>query len=157
MAMGPVTYPDGGKTSSGESVRRVYYTGTATLIKGGVLAYATQATLAAFTKGPGVDVAISGGAVNELFAGIVADDSVGVTDPAWINIIVPRGGDVVWCAVAAATDAGDGILMAASQAFSDSGAYATGDLGVLLLDEDAADNPYAAENLAPVLFASGVT
>ncbi len=145
---------DSARTSANVKTKRVYYIGTTALVRGAVLIYDTGTTLASFIKGPGFDVNISAGTVQHTFAGILADDSVGSTG-GWINILVPQPGDVVWCAVAAGTDAGDGVTIAASQAFADGGAFADEDMGVVLLDEDAADNPYGADNLAPVLFTLG--
>ncbi|MFP3386138.1 hypothetical protein [Tritonibacter sp. SIMBA_163] len=72
---------------------------------------------------------------------------------------MPKPGEVVWARVASGTDNGDGVVMQASgtdQGFADGGAYAAGDMGVVLLDEDAADNPFADDNLAPVLFSTGI-
>lgn len=138
-------------------VRRVYYTGTTALTRGAVLYWGANAAFTSFTKGPGIDVQLTPASpVKANFAGILCDGYVGSTG-GWIDIIVPHSGDVVWCKVAAGTDVGDGVLLqeatsAATQGFSDSGAYAAGDLGVLLADEDAASNPHGDDNLAPVAF-----
>jgi hypothetical protein len=155
----PVQYTDSGKfTSTNVAVKRVWYVTTTALVRGAVVIYAKQAAIASFDKGPGVDVILSAGTDAELFAGIIADDSIGFTGPGYINIQVPYVGDVVWCRCASGIDNGDGITMQASstdQGFADSGAYADVDMGVCLMDEDGTDAPYAADNLAPILFTNG--
>ncbi|MCC7147134.1 MAG: hypothetical protein IT443_11870 [Phycisphaeraceae bacterium] len=123
-----------------------------------MLQYASQVLFATFTGGPGVDVTLASDTSNARFAGIVSDSSVGSTG-GWIDVISPKPGDVIWCRVASGLDAGDGVLMQASgtdQGFADSGAYAAGDIGYCLMDEDAADNPYGTDNLAPICFTSAV-
>jgi hypothetical protein len=154
----PVDYQTNQSISPNVEVKRVYYTGSTKLERGAVLVYESNATLAGFTKGPGVDVNLSSGSDAEVFAGILMDDSTGSTG-GWINVLAPKPGEVVWARVASGTDAGDGVAMQASgtdQGFADGGAYAAGDMGVVLLDEDASDNPFASDNLAPVLFSTGI-
>lgn len=154
----PIDYQTGQSASPNVEVKRVYYAGSTKLQRGAVLAYDSHATLADFTKGPGLDVDLSAGTDAELFAGVLMDDSVGSTG-GWINILVPKPGEVVWARVAAGIGAGDGVAMqsaATDQGFADGGAYAAGDMGVVLLDEDAADNPFNGDNLAPVLFGTGI-
>lgn len=154
----PVDYQTKESISPNVEVKRVYYTGSTSLKRGAVMVYESQTTLAAFTQGPGIDVGLSAGTDAEVFAGIVMDDSAR-SEGGWINVHAPKPGEIVWCRVAGATDAGDGVAIQAAttdQGFSDGGAYSAGDIGVVLLDEDAADNPYASDNLAPVLFGTGI-
>ncbi|MFW6217919.1 MAG: hypothetical protein ACOC4K_02885 [Verrucomicrobiota bacterium] len=157
MGTGPVQYAASGKINSQLKVKRVYYVGTTALVRGAVLVYDQQATFAAFTKGPGIDVDLSAGTDSELFAGIVDDSSVGSTG-GWIDIIVPQPGDVFWARVASGLDNGDGVTVQAAstdQGFADSAAFTENDVAICLMDEDAADNPFASDNLAPLLWAGG--
>ena len=163
MAQGPVSFQATNFGGHDIEVRRMWYTGTTTLTRGAVMYYATAAALTSFTKGPGIDVTLCPSSpVAALFAGILCDDSVDVTDPGWVNVQIVRPGDVCWCKVAAALDFGDGVLLqqatsAATQGFSDSGAYAAGDLGICIgPDEDAATAPYTNDNLALIKFGVAV-
>lgn len=153
-------YLDAGKPMNDSiPTKRVWYTATTALARGALLQYAAQTTLAGFTKGPGIDVALCGSSPPNRIAGVLADDSVGSTG-GWINVHVPKPGDVVWALVAAALDQGDGVLTqeatsAATQGFADSGAYAAADFGICLMTETASDNPYGTDNLAPILITNG--
>ncbi|MFP3344887.1 hypothetical protein R0J87_20645, partial [Halomonas sp. SIMBA_159] len=57
----PVDYQTNQSISPNVEVKRVYYTGSTKLERGAVLIYEAQSTLAGFTKGPGIDVALSSG------------------------------------------------------------------------------------------------
>ena len=84
----PVTYD-----SIDLDKRRVYYTGTVTLVSGQPLCFVAYDN--ASLKGYGNEVEIPTSANQGNFAGIVHDESVGLTGPCYISMIVPRPGDVV--------------------------------------------------------------
>lgn len=89
-------------------ISRVYFTNTATLKAGQALCYqenpasstttglpSTTITDTAAAKGFPFDVQLPDANSLKAFAGIVAPNSVGVTGPAYIDMIVPRTGDIV--------------------------------------------------------------
>lgn len=161
MSIGPVVYETSQVLGPCDEKSVVWAGGSVTLVRGAVIRYIPQATLAAFTKGPGMDVGLFGASpANQQFAGIIADDSVGaVVNGDRVRIITPYKGTIVWCRVAAGLDNGDGVDIqdsATDQGFADGGAYAANDFGVCLLDEDASDNPFGTDNLAPILFTYGM-
>ena len=83
-------------------------------------------------------------------AGVVSEQSDGVTGPAFITIILPRPGDVVTVQVATGIDAGDGgVLTSAQDHLADGGVFdkAT-DQFYVLFDEDNANNPYGTSALS---------
>jgi len=84
----PVTYD-----SIDLDKRGVYYTGTVTLVSGQPLCFVAYDN--ASLKGYGNEVEIPTSANQGNFAGIVHDESVGLTGPCYISMIVPRPGDVV--------------------------------------------------------------
>jgi hypothetical protein len=78
-------------------VRSAYYSGTATLKSGEVLAFVNTATTT--DADPrlrlGVQVTDPAAANLKLFAGIVAPDSDGVTGPCYVSLIVPKRNQIV--------------------------------------------------------------
>lgn len=74
-------------------IERRYFVGSNTLVAGQPLCY--QENIASTTKGFGYDVEIPNADNEKRFCGIVAPESVGVTGPAHINVIIPRPGDWV--------------------------------------------------------------
>ena len=127
---------------------RAYYSGTDQLTRGALLAYASDASGAhADFKGfqPGMAVEKPAGSDDHFFAGVVADSSVGITGPAWIDIQRPRPGDVVTIAVAADIDTGDGVVLQAQYYGADGGAWAAGDIFACLYDEATANNPHGQD------------
>lgn len=74
-------------------VRTVYYTGSLPLQAGQPLCY--QETAAGTTRGLSMDVEMPNGDNEAIFAGIVHPESVGVTSPRKIKIIVPHRGDIL--------------------------------------------------------------
>lgn len=77
--------------------RRVFYTGTATLAAGQALCYQDDPspTSPDRVKGFPFDVQTPDAGNAKVFAGIVADTSVGRTGPCYIDIDVPRRGDIL--------------------------------------------------------------
>lgn len=161
MGIGPAVYRTS-QVLGPCDVREVVWQGAdVTLVRGAVIRYVPQALLATFQLGPGMDVdLVDATPVNAEFAGILEDDSIGaVTAGDAISIIIPYQGTIVWCRVASGLDNGDGVDLqdsATDQGFLDGGAYATNDIGYCLMDEDAADNPFADDNLAPIKFTYGL-
>ena len=160
MPTGPVVY-SAGTVIGPATVKTVRYVGTTALVRGAVVRYVPQATFAAFTLGPGLDVDLFPGTpVQAQFAGVIEEDSVGSTGGP-INIVVPHVGTVVWVKVTAGTDNTDGLRVqeaasSATQGLLDSGAYnPLNDIGYCLMDADAVDNPFLTDEMAPVLFTYG--
>lgn len=75
--------------------RRVYFVGTATLTAGQVLCYQENPATSLRTKGYPFDVELPNSDNVRAVAGIVAETSVGKTGPGFIDIIVPRVGDIL--------------------------------------------------------------
>ncbi len=131
------------------------------LLRGAVIRHVPQATLAAFSSGIALDADLFGASpAPEQFAGILADDSIGTVQVGdRITVIRPYMGTTVWCRVANGLGTSDGVFIqdsATDQGFGDGGGYAAGDMGVALLGEAAADNPFADDQLAAIKFTYGV-
>lgn len=90
-------------------LRKVYFVGTNTLVEGQPLCY--QEIKANSTKGYGMDVEIPNTDNERYFAGIVAPSSVGVVGPAYIDIIVPRPGDIMEVLISNGADLAVGDLL----------------------------------------------
>lgn len=77
--------------------KRVFYNGTATLAEGQVLCFQDNPNTTATDFGKGFPFTVqtpdSGNAI--VFAGILAETSIGKTGPCFIDIIQPRSGDVI--------------------------------------------------------------
>jgi len=85
----------GGYKDQNLTIRRMYYSGTAELVKGQPLCYEETADDIDGTQDFPFEVEIPNTNNEGVFAGIVAPESVGVTGPAWIDVVVPRPGDVL--------------------------------------------------------------
>lgn len=86
-------------------IARVFFTGTATLAEGQSLCWQEQPATSASTKGFPFDVELPNSDNLRVFAGIVAESSIGKTGPAYIDIVIPRPGDILKVLVTA--QAGD--------------------------------------------------
>lgn len=84
------------------------------------------------------------------FAGVVLAGSDSVTGPAFIDIQVPRPGDVCTIQVAVGIDAGDGAVLAdATDIMADGAAHAIAtDEFYVLYDEDSANNPHGTSAIS---------
>jgi hypothetical protein len=74
-------------------IQRFYFTGTTTLAEGQILAY--QELTTGTTKGLGVDVEVLSSDNITVPAGIVPLNMDGVIGPGYIDLIVPRRGDII--------------------------------------------------------------
>lgn len=78
-------------------VRRMFYNGTATLAEGQILCFqdnpATTATDRA--KGFPFDVQTPDSSNALVFAGILAENSIGKVGPCYIDVVVPNAGDIL--------------------------------------------------------------
>jgi len=92
-------------------IERVYFTGTETLQLGQPLCFQESPATASITKGFPFDVELPNSSNRLVFAGVVAPSSVGVTGPAYIDIIIPQKGDVIQVAVSRAADVAVGALL----------------------------------------------
>lgn len=161
MGIGPVVYRTEQVLGPCDVREMIWQGADATLLRGAVIRTVPQALLATFELGPGMDADLyTSGPLDQQFAGILDDSSVGdVTAGDAITVITPYMNTIVWCRVASGLDNGDGVLIqlsATDQGFADSAAYLAADFGVCLLDEDAADNPFTDDNLAPIKFTYGL-
>lgn len=94
-------------------IARVFFTGTSRLVTGQALSWQESPATASSTKGYPFDVEIPNSANLRVFAGIVADQSVGVVGPAYVDVVIPRPGDILRVLVTAQTgDISLGTLLA---------------------------------------------
>lgn len=93
-----------------EVVKR-YFTGSNTLVAGQPLCYQESPATASVTEGVGIDVEIPVAANEGFFAGIVADTSVGFTGPGYIDMYVPKPGDVLNVLVGSTADVTVGDIL----------------------------------------------
>jgi len=79
------------------NVRRVFYNGTATLAEGQILCFQDNPATTATDRSKGFpfDVQTPDSGNAKVFAGIVAEESIGKTGPCFIDIVVPRAGDIL--------------------------------------------------------------
>lgn len=130
-------------------VIQAHYTGTTALTTGCPLywhfaADPNDATFDGFEVGSVVDIADASAVLNltARFAGIVSDSSVGSTGGR-VSLLRPKNGDIVVVSADVAVDVGDGLLpLASATRLDDSGAFALGDIFIVLSDEDSANNPF---------------
>ncbi len=164
MGQGPVIYETAQALGPCTEVIMRWVGGAVTLARGAVIRHVPQATFAAFTSGIALDADVFGASPdNYQFAGILSDDSVGaVVNGDRITVIRPHAGTVVWTLASGVNTLGHGVLFqdgsggGTAQGFATSGAYAAGDIAVALMPADAADNPFLADNLAPLKFTYGL-
>lgn len=90
MAAGNLQYKE-----QGLRVDRRYFTGSDTIVEGQPFCYQESVATASVTKGFGFDIEIPNTNNQTMFAGIAASSAIGVTGPAYIDIIIPRPGDVM--------------------------------------------------------------
>jgi hypothetical protein len=76
-------------------VRRAYFTGTDTLRLGQPLCWQESPATASSTKGFPFDVEIPNSGNIGNFAGVVGPSSVGFTGPGFIDVVIPRKGDIL--------------------------------------------------------------
>lgn len=76
-------------------MRSFYYTGTTALLEGQPLCYQESPAAASVTKTFGYDVEVPNATNALVFAGVVPDFEAGVVGPTWIELIVPRPGDLL--------------------------------------------------------------
>ena len=140
---------------------RVFLTGTNTVQHGACVFYTSAASpvdTTAWESGDATANTPVGGAVESSpathippkFAGVVAEESGGVTAPGYITIFQPQVGDVVTVQVAVGIDTGDGGVLADAQDFlADGGAHAiASDEFFALYDEDNANNPHGTSAIS---------
>ncbi len=164
MGQGPVIYETRQALGPCDEVTMRWAGANGTILaQGAVIRHIPRATLAAFLFGITLDADLFGAApAPEQFAGILSDDSVGTVNQGdRITVIRPHMGTVVWCRSTAGLDNGDGVFIqdsATDQGFGDGTGYASGDMGVCLLDADAADHPFGTNGarLSPIKFTYGV-
>lgn len=79
------------------NILRVFYNGTATLAEGQILCFQDNPSTTATDRSKGfpfdVQTPDSGNAL--VFAGILAEESIGKTGPCFIDIVKPRPGDIL--------------------------------------------------------------
>lgn len=92
-------------------IKRLYFAGTETLTAGQPLCYQENPATSAQSKGFPFDVEVPNSSNRGAFAGIVAESSVGVTGPAYIDVIIPRPGDVIQVKVSRAADVAVGTIL----------------------------------------------
>lgn len=93
------------------TTQRVYYSGTETLVAGAPLCFEPSPNTTAYSKGFPFDVQSPVTANRTVFAGLVADGSAGVTGPAYIDLIIPRSGEVHKVQVSRAADVAVGAIL----------------------------------------------
>ncbi len=118
-------------------VERFYFTGTETLTAGQPLCFQESPATASSTKGFGFDVEIPNTANRLVFAGIVAPSSVGKQGPGYIDVIVPRPGDILQVKVSRGADVALGTLLKLNEDI-DSTATSTAAFDLHTMDTTAA-------------------
>lgn len=99
MAAGNLQYKE-----QGLRVDRRFYIGTATIVAGQPFCYQEASGTASVTKGFGFDIEFPNTANVRGFAGIAHESAVGITGPAYIDIVVPRPGDILQVLVSGDAD-----------------------------------------------------
>ncbi len=164
MGQGPVIYETRQALGPCDEVTMRWAGAAGTnLLRGAVIRFIPRATLAAYVSGIALDADLFGASpAPEQFAGILSDDSIGTVQQGdRITVIKPRMGTVVWCRATATLANGSGVFTqdsATDQGFGDGAAYANNDMGLCLLNANAADHPFGAnpDRLSPILFTYGV-
>jgi hypothetical protein len=96
------------------TVRRMWYSGTAQLVQGQPLCYEETADDIDGTHDFPFNVEIPNTNNEAVFAGIVAENSAGLTGPCMVDVVIPRPGDVLQVLVStysAAIAVGDVLIL----------------------------------------------
>lgn len=93
--------------------RRVFYNGTATLAEGQILCFQDNPATTATDRSKGFpfDVQTPDSGNAKVFAGILAENSIGKVGPCFINIIAPLPGDVLKVKAGRQADAAVGDVL----------------------------------------------